>query len=138
MTWAGLPAEHQAAPSPDGAEADLAAAFARAARGVDHGERRSWDLPEGADAEPTTAQVAKWLRQVLTVPWCLDTASVDAVFEAFDRLVADGVRPGRIEVLCHMERHRHPTVYLAVSQRRGGMLRPPAIARVETSVGNGS
>jgi hypothetical protein len=120
------------------ATADLAAAFARAARAVGVGERRSWDLPETADAAVITAQVATRLRHLLTGPWCLDATSVDAVFAQFALLVADAVRPGRVEALCHTARHRQPTVYLAVSAWRDGALQPARIARVETSVGSAS
>lgn len=128
-----MPAGHNAT-SPE-----LADAYARVRRAADGGERHSWKLPEDPGAEPTTAKVATWLRQVLTVPWGLDAASVDAVCGQLDQILARDERPGLIEVLRDTAAdHRRPTVYLAVSARRGGELQPPLIARVDAVVGRAS
>ena len=139
MTFTGVPAENQKVASSNLLEADLDTAFERAAHAVGDGQRRSWDLPEDQDAAATANRVARWLRQLLAVPWCLDETSVDAVCEQFDQLVADGVPPGRVEVLCHaVMDHRRPTVYLAVSAWSDGALQPPSIARVDAVVGGAS
>jgi hypothetical protein len=138
MTFAGLPAENQAVASSDLQEVDVADAFERAARTVDRGQQRAWDLPEDSGSTPTTEQVVTWLRRLLVEPWCLDTESVDAVCAQFDLLLAESGRPGRVEVLCHAVDHRRPTVYLAVCASRGGALQPPRVARIEATVGNGS
>lgn len=138
MSPAPIPADRRPAGQSETSDSDLAVDFSRAARAVDVGERRSWDLPEDSD-ESTAPEVATWLRQVLTVPWCLDTASVDAVLEQFDLMLADEVRLGQVKVLCHVVRdHRRPTVYLAVRAWHDGTLQPPRLARVQATVGSGS
>jgi hypothetical protein len=138
MSPAPVPAAPRPAGTSETSDSDLAVDYARAARAVDAGERRSWDLAEDSDGS-ATPEVATWLRQVLTVPWCLETASVDAVLEQFDLMLAGEVRPGRVEVLCHVVRdHRRPTVYLAVRAWHDGALQPPRLARVEATVGSGA
>jgi hypothetical protein len=138
MIQASIPAKPLSVDHSGTTPADLTAAFERTARVVDHGERRAWDLPEALDATPTAAQVAMWLRQTLAVPWCLDGTSVDEVCAQFGLLLADTGRPGRVEVLCQMVRHRKPTVYLAVYPWHDGALQPPRFARVEATVGSES
>lgn len=135
MTAVPIPAGYRRATQPHMTDAALAVAFERAAGDADAGERRSWDLPEAADAAASATQVATWLRHLLAVPWCLDTASVAAVCKRFELMLAGGVRPGRVEVLCHAaDDHRRPTVYLAVSAWRDGVLQSARIARVEAVV----
>lgn len=130
-TAAALPQE------PDASQLDLQCQYMRAARAAtsSRGDRCGWTMPERSDTAPTAEQVVGWIRQLLTVPWCLTSETADKACVEFDRLrTAVGGRPARIEVVRHVAGDS-THVFLAVTAAGDeGGAKQPLIASVKADV----